>query len=1212
MNVIRMLPGPDESAASRFMLAGSSPAGDFSRLWRGNDAPSIDEFILRISERESVSPRDLAAVVRVDLRERWRRGQRPDAAEYLSKYAALAEAELAVDVIYAEFLVREELNEAGDAEEYRQRFPEYAVELVAQIRLHQAMEAEPDPPHSLEPLPSSDGIESEDGDYELLHEIGRGAMGVVYKARQVGLNRLVALKMVRPGEVANHELLARFRAEAEVVASLHHPHIVHIYDYGELDGLPYLALELVEGGTLAARLDGSPWQSRKAASLIAEVAHAVHFAHEKGVVHRDLKPANLLIESDSETLGIKIADFGLAKVFRDVQSSQTQTGALLGTPSYMAPEQAYGRTSQIGRPTDVYALGAILYELLTGRPPFRGETPLETLQQVLLAEPASVLRLAPHVPRDLVTICSKCLHREPRHRYATALELAEDLQRFLADQPIRARRTGGLERSWRWCRRNPTRALAVGSIATLLLLISVVSTWYSGRLGLQLERTRAAELTAREANDTSQRRLWDAYLAEAAALNVSRHQGQRFSALETLARAGKLRAAIGSSADSNQALRSATLSSLALTDLRRLRALPSAASSSVLLDLAVDADLYAGATADGVLVLSRLSDGHEVLRIAAQGPVEDVTLARSGDFLAARGAGRTQVWRIEEGRATPLWQADNLTQLEFLPDGAHVAVSGAAGMLLLDTASGNAVRKLGQARAESRFQFHEGSRRVLVSIGDRVQIISWETGEIVGELGPIEGATVMAWHPSGEFVAVWEASGVAIWNLESKSRVQVLPHRGFSQYLQFSHDGSRLVSYSLWDHRFIVWDIGSTQRLLEIKGFKNFAADVDRNGRFQYFQVDGPMAELWELDGGLECRSLAGGLFRSRGICQRATFSPDGRMIALSRERGFELWSADTGLRLAEWQGGPASVGFDSDGHLLVACEAGFFRWPRQEPDVPSAGESPIRTVRFGPPVALGGPTVPSTVATDAAVDLVVSTHEDGWRIRRLSKPGAFVSIYPDNGRITDVSPDGNLVGVANWDSPGATVWNGAGTHLVDLPVGHTGTLKFSPDSRLLATSPDGVRIWRVSDWKLICELGAVGSTPSGMGMAFSPDSRVIAVGQPNGVMRLANPLTGEDWARITLPDQSSATVIAFSPDQRWMFTMAIDDQSSGHIWNLHAIREQLAARQLAWPSDVLRTAQQSPPESERVRVELDSGSLQALVDAENEAEIPPATTNQE
>lgn len=286
---------------------------------------------------------------------------------------------------------------------------------------------EQESPLSAPPLPEVAG-------YEILGVIGHGGMGVVYQARQRGLNRIVALKMVLAGANASPQQLARFRDEAEAVAQLAHPNIVQIYEIGEQAGCPFLVLEFVGGGSLAQHLDGTPIAPRPAAELVLALARAVEHAHQRGIVHRDLKPANVLLLTDGTP---KIADFGLAKR-ADSDQAHTLTGTILGSPSYMAPEQAAGATDKIGPATDIYALGVILYELLTGRPPFRGATLIETIEQVREHEPAPLRTLAPKTPRDLETICLKCLEKVPLRRYATAEELAADLHAFLHGDPINA------------------------------------------------------------------------------------------------------------------------------------------------------------------------------------------------------------------------------------------------------------------------------------------------------------------------------------------------------------------------------------------------------------------------------------------------------------------------------------------------------------------------------------------------------------------------------------------------------------------------------------------------------------------------------------------------------------------------------------------------------------------------------------------------------
>jgi hypothetical protein len=300
--------------------------------------------------------------------------------------------------------------------------------------------------------------------YDILELIGRGGMGVVYKARQIHLNRLVALKMVLNVRYAGAEDLLRFRLEGETLADFQHPNIVQVYDVGAQNGCPFFSMEFVGGGSLAQKIARQPQRPAEAAALVETLARAIHTAHLRGIVHRDLKPANVLLTPQ----GIpKITDFGLAKRL-NTGVGLSQSGDIMGTPSYMAPEQAGGKNKQIGPAVDIYALGAILYELLTGRPPFRADTPMDTVLQVLSEDPPPPSRIQPELPRDLVTICLKCLDKEPVKRYASAEVLAEDLRRFLDGRPITARPVGPGERAWKWARRRPALA---GVLAALVLVV---------------------------------------------------------------------------------------------------------------------------------------------------------------------------------------------------------------------------------------------------------------------------------------------------------------------------------------------------------------------------------------------------------------------------------------------------------------------------------------------------------------------------------------------------------------------------------------------------------------------------------------------------------------------------------------------------------------------------------------------------------------------
>jgi tetratricopeptide (TPR) repeat protein/tRNA A-37 threonylcarbamoyl transferase component Bud32 len=330
--------------------------------------------------------------------------------------------------------------------------------------------------------------------YEVLEVLGRGGMGIVYKARHLALNRPIALKMIQAADLDNPAALARFRTEAEAIARLQHSQVVQIYEVGEHDGLPYLALELIEGGSLAQRLNGTPLPARQAGRLVEALARAVHAAHQRGLVHRDLKPANILLTPDGTP---KVSDFGLAKLM-DGGAGPTATGEVLGTPSYMAPEQAESKGLAVGPATDIHAVGAILYEMLTGRPPFRMTTPMETLMQVVRQEPVPPRRLQPATPRDLEIICLKCLQKDPRKRYASAKDLADDLSRFVQSEPIRARPISTWERAWKWAKRQPGwAALAVVSSLAILSLLAG-GLWYGAQLRTAVEKSNESARAAEE------------------------------------------------------------------------------------------------------------------------------------------------------------------------------------------------------------------------------------------------------------------------------------------------------------------------------------------------------------------------------------------------------------------------------------------------------------------------------------------------------------------------------------------------------------------------------------------------------------------------------------------------------------------------------------------------------------------------------------------
>jgi tetratricopeptide (TPR) repeat protein len=435
----------------------------------------------------------------------WQAGQRIPAEAYLALCPALeVDGKAAFEVVYGEYVLREMMGESPSLEEFAWRFPKLADQLRRQVAFHRVVTS-PDAGEgeAEQPARPEEGDAGDDAGpavpgapeipgYRVVDELGRGGAGVVYKARHLTLNRLVALKVIPAGLYAIPGAVERFRAEAEVVARFQHPNIIQVYEVGEHEGLGYLALEYAPGGSLQTAIAGTPQDPGTSAALLEQLARAIHYAHGCGIVHRDLKPANVVM---TESRVPKITDFGLAKLLEQ-EAGSTVSGTIMGTPSYMAPEQLIGFSREITPAADVYALGAILYELLTGRPPFKGATPLSTLDQVANQEPLVPSKLQGSTPSDLETICLKCLEKAPARRYPTAEALADDLRRFLDGRPILARPSPLWEKAAKWARRRPGLASALAGVAVAILVVFVGTLYYNALLRRGVRTARAAKAEA--------------------------------------------------------------------------------------------------------------------------------------------------------------------------------------------------------------------------------------------------------------------------------------------------------------------------------------------------------------------------------------------------------------------------------------------------------------------------------------------------------------------------------------------------------------------------------------------------------------------------------------------------------------------------------------------------------------------------------------------
>jgi eukaryotic-like serine/threonine-protein kinase len=579
------------------------------------DHPSDELLLTETFEAEgalSLSTRETIDKVCLAFEDTWKAGQRPQIEQYLGGTEGPGRGALLRALLRQDLFYRRRQGEQPTPEEYAARFPQDQPLIKQVFGEFLARDRAARPPSA---------AIRRFGDYQLLQEIAHGGMGVVYQARHLTLKRVVALKMIRSGEFASAEEVERFHREAEAAANLQHPNIVAVHEVGSHEGQHYFTMDFVEGRSLGAIVRENPLPAQRAAKYVTTIAEAIQYAHAQGTVHRDMKPANVLIDQADQP---RITDFGLAKRI-STDARLTATDQCLGTPSYMPPEQVASKWGQVGPLSDVYALGATLYELVTGRPPFRAETPAETLLQVVSDEPVSPRLLNARIPPDLDTICMKCLEKQASQRYSSAQALAEDLRRFVAGEPILARPISRTERLWRWCRRNPRTAGLSAAVALLVVVWAVTASVMAGLLKVQKDQTESARIQAdKNAGEAT-------YQAGLAQQNQKKAEHEALIAVqnetrakETADRTVKQMVDLGKSVHNR--LQSKRLSVAAAPEVRRLRedVLAMLRQSLVLVSQKIEA---AGTTTFAELaiyqefgdLLTKLGQAQEAARVHQQG-----------------------------------------------------------------------------------------------------------------------------------------------------------------------------------------------------------------------------------------------------------------------------------------------------------------------------------------------------------------------------------------------------------------------------------------------------------------------------------------------------------------------------------------------------------------------------------------------------------------
>jgi len=1033
------------------------------------------------------------------------------------------------------------------------------------------------------------------GNYELVGEIARGGMGVVYKARQRGLDRIVAVKMILVERFAGKQSVQRFRGEAAAAGVLQHPNIVAIHEIGMHEGQHFFSMDYVEGQNLAQLVGHRPLPAPKAARYVQLIASAVHYAHEQGILHRDLKPSNVLIDAATDLP--RITDFGLAKRFSSDSSlasghsSLTLSGQVLGSPNFMPPEQASHGRGKVGRPSDVFGLGGILYFVLTARAPFQGETIEATIDQVLNTEPVPPRLLNPSVPRDVETICLKCLEKEPARRYRTAQEVADELGRFLNDQAILARPVSRPEKAWRWCRRNPIIATLAMAAAAVFLLGFLGVTWQGQR--------------ASKARDLAQGRLYESLVREARAIRTARRVGYRDEVFTLLQQAHALDVPQKDFTELRREAVACLGDFVGLTP-RTFTDFPSNTKVGVL-HMDPSWSLAAISFNDGTLLLRQMPSGTEIARLKMDYPAWWHCFNAAGDQIASvhtpiAGASTRReilqravvcVWgRTAEGR----WRQVERTPMPgayecFASDGRFfVAVDDPAvpAVRLIELKSKTPVLTVPLPREmpkEAQVALSPDGKLLIVETVEPAEpsisvldIWEWAAGHRVRRLEPrVSGVSVIIFSRDGKYFCCVSEEKIVIFKMDGFQRV--------SEFREYTPRGMRpafvpdrdMIGVPLWQQRRIrLWDFLRNQDVAVLEepasaGGVRFAPDGS-----SLLSIGSRHMRLYQLDVSAEVLRLSGHVGGAAGVC----FSPEGSHLAsVGKDRTVRVWKAATGRPVGEakYLPGPGQfVTYSPDGRWLVTTDYTkrlVWVWDAQRDkrllELGTNVNGTIWSARFSPDgrhlaiASEGGGPGSSEITVWAVEPSTADGSEAGLTakpLRSLRGESCESLIFsPDSRTLAfwDVTHGGDLL---VWDIAGTSEPRRLATNLLDTVQ----SVSFTPDGRqLLALT---------SDWAVVAVDVSTGTQTASFSridakqprppwgqanLCLSPDGTKLAI---TSVSSLGVDIWDFKTGRIlySLPDQEGTVWwLAWSPESQ---RLAVS-RSNGDIavWNLNEVERVLA-----------------------------------------------------